>query len=95
MMRSVRAMRPSWPSGTTSPEAGRRPMSLASMRVCSRRCSSTSTTNLPYISSRHSSELERYSTSTLASSAMELTVVPPTKRPTLTVVLARVGSSSA
>ena len=65
------------------------------MRVFSLRCSSTSTTNLPYISSRHSSEAERYSTSTLASSAMEFTVVPPTNRPTLIVVLARVGSSSA
>ena len=65
------------------------------MRVFSLRCSSTSATNLPYICSRHSSEALRYSTSTAASSAMELTVVPPTKRPTLTVVLASFGSSVA
>ena len=84
-----------WPAGTAVPEAGRLPMSSTSMRVFSLRCSSTSATNLPYICSRHSSEALRYSTSTAASSAMELTVVPPTKRPTLTVVLAAFGSSMA
>ena len=88
MASSARATRASCPSGTSSPEAGLRPMSSTWTRAPSLRWRSTSTTNLAYISSRHSWQAERYSTRTLASSAIELTVVPPTKRPTLTVVLA-------
>ena len=79
------------PSGTSLPLAGLRPIRSTSMRVCSFRCSSTSATNLPYMVSRHFSDAERYSTSTDALSAIELIDVPPTKRPTLTVVLAEVG----
>ena len=84
-------MSAAWPSGTCSPEAGRRPMSCTSMRVRSLRCSSTRTTKLAVHLLEAFLGGRAYSTQPLASSAIEFTVVPPTKRPTLIVVLARVG----